>query len=145
MTDKEDIITARRRSLRRLCFHRCMSVHGGVSTPLHAGIHPPPGRHPPRQTQPSLGRHLLPGKTPLGDTPLAGTPTPLGRYNPSGQTPPGRHPQGRYTPPGQTPLPRADTPLCAVHAGMRSTSGRYASHWNAFLFLNNILFSYNLQ
>ena len=50
------IFTARKRTLRRLCFHRCLSVHRGegVSAPLHAGIHPlgrhPPGRHP-------LGRH----------------------------------------------------------------------------------------
>ena len=36
------------------------------------------------------------------------------------------HPLGRY-PPGQTPP-------CPVHAGIRSTSWRYASHWNAFLF-----------
>ena len=42
-------------------------------------------------------------------TPLAGTP-PLGRY-----------PPGRYTHPP------------AVHAGIWSTSGQYASHWNAFL------------
>ena len=34
----------------------CDSVHGGVSAPLHAGIHTPLGRHP-------LGRH------PQGDTP----------------------------------------------------------------------------
>ena len=52
---------------------------GGVSAPLHAGIHPP---------------------GPEADTPLAGTP--------------------RHTPP--------------VHAGIWSTSGQYASHWNAFLF-----------
>ena len=32
------------------------------------------------------------------------------------------HPLGRY-------------PSCAVHAGIRSTSGRYASYWNAFLLL----------
>ena len=42
-------------------------------------------------------------------------------------------------PPGQTRLPSgADTPRQtpphAVHAGIRSTSGRYASYWNAFLF-----------
>ena len=37
-----------------------------------------------------------------------------------GRHPPGRHPLGRH-------------PL-AVHAGIRSTSRRYASHWNAFLF-----------
>ena len=35
--------------------------------------------------------------------------------------------------------PRADIPPgqtspCAVHAGIRSTSGRYASYWNAFFF-----------
>ena len=46
------IFTTRRRSLRRLCFHRCLSVHGGVSAPLHAGIHTPWAdtpwdRHPP--------------------------------------------------------------------------------------------------
>ena len=43
-------------------------------------------------------------------TPWADTPPP---------TPPGRHPW-------------ADTPV-PVHAGIRSTSSRYASHWNAFL------------
>ena len=42
----------------------------------------------------------------------------------------------------------SDTPLvrhspCAVHAGIRSTSGRYASHWNAFLFI--ITFTYAVQ
>ena len=55
----------------------CLST-GGVSAPLHAGIHTPPGQ----------------------------------------------------TPPGQTP---------PVHAGIRSTSGRYASHWNAFLLHYNLL------
>ena len=119
-----------------------MSVHGGCLPHYMLGYTPPPGRHPPRQTHPSLGRHLLPWKTPLGDTPLAGTPTPLGRYNPSGQTFLGRHPPRAGTPLlGRHPFP-GQTPPSAVHAGMRSTSGRYASHWNAFLFLNNILFSY---
>ena len=75
------IFTARIRSLRRLCFHRCLSVHGGVSAPLHAGLHPPgqippPGRHPPgRQPTPPPGRH-----SPLADTPCpvhAGIHTPL--------------------------------------------------------------------
>ena len=97
--------TISKRSLRRLCFHRCLSVHGGLSAPLHAGIHPPRtrGRHPPRADP--LGRH---------------TPSPLGRH-PLGRHPPGRHPPSRH-------------PLCAVHAGILSTSGRYESHWNAFLF-----------
>ena len=34
------------------------------------------------------------------------------------------------------------TPPCPVHGGIRSTSGRYASYWNAFLFMLNNLFKY---
>ena len=68
-------IIARKRSLRRLCFHRCLSVHRGGVCPIACW-----------------------------DTP----PTPNQRQTPPGQTPP-----------------------CAVHAGVRSTSGRYASHWNS--------------
>ena len=49
------------------------------------------------------------------------------------QTPP-RPPGQTPIPPGQTPIPPGQTPPRAVHAGIRSTSGRYASHWNAFLF-----------
>ena len=66
-------------------------------------VHPPGRYNPPQQVQPPPGRY----------TPLAGTP--LGRYTPR-QVPP----QASTTPP-------------KVHAGIRSTSGRYASHWNAFL------------
>ena len=33
-----DIITARKRSLRRLCFHRCLSVHGGRGACMAAGM-----------------------------------------------------------------------------------------------------------
>ena len=43
-----------------------------------------------------------------------------------------------HTPWADTPLPSlcwdTHTP-CAVHAGIRSTSGQYASYWNAFLLL----------
>ena len=46
----------------------------------------------------------------------------LGRYTPQAGTPPRQvHPLGRYT------------PQATVHAGIWSTSRRYASHWNAFL------------
>ena len=89
------VITARKRSLRRLCFHRCFSVDVG-SAPLHAGIHSPP-----------LGPETDPPPEPEADTPL-------------GRPPPGKHPQ-------------ADTDTPPVQAGIRSTSGRYASHWNEFL------------
>ena len=82
-----NIITARKRSLRRLCYHRYLSVHGGgVSTPLHAGIHPP-GADTPWELTPN---------TPLG----ADTRHPPG----SRHTPRSRHP------PEQTFPPRADTP-----------------------------------
>ena len=62
----------------------------------------------------------------------------LGRHSP----PAGRHPPGQKPPRVDTPLgrhpPWADTlpgqtPPCAVHAGIRSTCGRYASYWNAIL------------
>ena len=75
----------------RLCFHRCLSVHGGRCKP--------PGRHPPGQADTTLGRHPLPRP----DTPW-----------------PGRHPP---------PLAR-HPPLTDGHC-----SGRYASYWNAFLYL----------
>ena len=52
---------------------------------------------------------------------------------------PSSHPPGRYTPlagtfPRQVHPPGRYTLPATVHAGIRSTSGRYASHWNAFLF-----------
>ena len=96
------------RSLRRLCFHRCLSTGGEgreVSAPLHAGIQAPMtrGRHPhPWSRHPPGSRHPLP---PRADT----TPE---------QTPPGtRH-----------PLP------CRARWEIRATNGRYASYWNAYLF-----------
>ena len=85
----------------------------------------PSGQLPPRQVHP-LGRYTSPRHV-----------HPLGRYTHLGRYPPGQvhprqvHPLGRYTPLGRY-LPRACTPP-TMHAGIRSTSGRYASHWNAFL------------
>ena len=81
-----------------------MFLHLSVSHSIHRGVATPQGRHSHGQTPP-LGRHPL-ADTPLGRHPLADTPL-------------GRHPLGRHP-----PFP--------VHAGKRSTSGRYASHWNAF-------------
>ena len=56
--------------------------------------------------------------------------------------PPGRHPSWQDTPTGQTPPGQADTPLGrhppqARHPQADSyCSGRYASYWNAFLFIS---------
>ena len=107
------IFTSRNEVGARLCFTRvCDSVHrgGGVChTPPWADT--PMGRHPPGQTP--LGRHP-PGQT-LSGRHLTWADTPVGRHPPR-QTP-GRHP------PGQTPPP-------SRHG---TTSGRYASYWNAIL------------
>ena len=148
------IFTARKRSLGQgnIFAPVCHSVHrGGV----HGQV--PPGQvHHPGQVNPSAG-------TPPGRYPQAGIPpsqvhpldryprqvhpkagTPQGRYTPRqvhplAGTPPPRqvHPPGRVHPPlgRYTPLwagtpPRQVHPL---HAGIRSTSGRYAPYWNAFL------------
>ena len=65
----------------------------------------------------------------LGYTPLPGSrhPPPGSRHPPE-QTPPQEHtPPQEQTPPEQTPPQEAD---CSI----RSTSGRYASYWNALLF-----------
>ena len=40
------IFTARKRSLRRLCFHRCLSVHMGEVCPIACWDAHPPGRSP---------------------------------------------------------------------------------------------------
>ena len=55
----------------------------------------------------------------------------------------GTHPPGQVHPPGR--YPQAGTPLCALHAGIRSTSGRYASHWNAILLFSELVFKNNLS
>ena len=77
-------------NLRRLCFHRCLSVHRGVGVcPKACWDTHPPGRYP-------SGRY-----TPwqVHPSPWAGTP-------PWASTPPWRvHPPGRYLPPSRyTPL-----------------------------------------
>ena len=62
------LIIARKRSLRRLCFHRCLSVHGGglwQTSPIHWADTPSSGRHPPGQTPPS-SRHPSWADTPMG-------------------------------------------------------------------------------
>ena len=75
---------------------------------------PPRSRHTPReQAHPCWSRHSL-GQTPPDQTPP-------GSRAPLDQTP------RDQTPPGSRPPREAD-------CGIQSTSGRYASYWNAFLF-----------
>ena len=98
------LITARKCILRKLCFHRCLSVHRrGVCLP-HCMLGYPSvtrGRHPPPRTR---GRH--PPQGPEADTPPP--PRTRGRH-PPGQTPPvhcmlgygqqagGTHPTGMHS------------------------------------------------
>ena len=71
------LFTARKRSLRRLCFYTCLSVILFTGGEVPGQVHPP-GRY----TPPWAGTH----------PPRAGTPpdryTPLGRYTPLAGTPP---------------------------------------------------------
>ena len=97
----------------------CLST-GGRGVCLSACWDIPP---PPEQTHP--------GAEPPEQTP------PWSRHPPQS-----RHPSGADTPPEQTPPPPgADTPIPhgsrlprEADSSIRSTSGRYASYWNAFLF-----------
>ena len=107
------MFTARKRSLRSLCFYTCLSVilftgmgWGGVgrSASVHAGI-PPWTRHP------------------------TGPDTPQTRHSPGT-----RYPQS--TPQDQAP-PRSRPPLRSACLEIWSTSGRYASYWNAILLYCN--------
>ena len=114
------VITARKRSLRRLCFYRCLSVHGGVHDRCPTHVRYTPSRYYPQ------GRYTLTQVHPTG------------RY-----THQQVHPPGRYTPPG-TPSrqvhPQAGPHPQQVHPPqistcweIRATSGWDASYWNAFL------------
>ena len=81
------------------------------TTPL-GSRHPPRADNPPEQMSPG-SRHHPGSRHPLGaDT------------SPRADFPPGADP-----PPQQTPPWKADS-------GIRSMSGRYASYWNAFLFIS---------
>ena len=82
----DPLITARKRSLLRLCFYRCVSVHRVGST---WAATPPPAGTPPRLVHPLPGQVHPPADTPQQVHPLAGT-------SPPGGTPPQAVHAGRY-------------------------------------------------
>ena len=83
------------------------SVHIGGLPQYMLGYPPPPEQTPPPQSR--------------------------GSRSPPEQTPPGsRHP----LPPDQTHPSGSRPPQREADSGIRSTSGRYASYWNAFLYLH---------
>ena len=65
--------------------------------------------------------------SPPDQTPREQTHTPWEQTTPPDQTPQSKHPQ-EQTPPEQTPPPRE------ADFSIWSSSGQYASYWNAFLF-----------
>ena len=103
------VVTARKRSLRRLCSYTCLSVilfTGKGSASVHAGIADSSllGADPPwEQTRRS--------RPPPGEQTYSG-----GRYPPRSRHPTGRRPN-----------------LHSACWEIRATSGRYASYWNAYL------------
>ena len=108
-----------------LCFHRCLSVHRGVSAPLHGGILPlgPEADTYPGQTPP-LDRHpprKHPQQTPWADTPLGRQP-PLGRY-----------PQADTL--GQTPNRQTSPAQCMIGYGQQA-GGAHPTGMRSCLFLN---------
>ena len=86
----------------------CHSIHGGGGIPEGTEADPP-GSRPPWS------------RPPWEQTP----PPPQDQTPPRADYPPPTPPRTRHTPP-----PRE------AESGIRSTSGRYASYWNAFLFLH---------
>ena len=127
------IITGRNEVVAKVMFlHVCVCPQGWrVSASVHAGMTDPPGpgRPPPDQADPpGPGRHPpRPGRAPPGP----GRPPRPGRTPPDQAEPPrpGRHPPDQ----GDTPRTRL-TPPREADPSIRSTSCRYASYWNAFLF-----------
>ena len=152
----ERFITGRNEVVAKVIFLHLSVIlfTGGVSASVHAGIPPleqtpnreqtpPQSRHPPitrsrpprantlpppEQTTPPGSRHTPPGsrQPPLGadNPPWEQTHTPLEADTPPEQIPPWSRPPG------------ADTPPRKADSSIWSTSGRYASYWNAFLFRN---------
>ena len=99
-------------------------------TPL--GADTPRGRPPWTPDTPLFEQTIFSSRHPPGQIPRSRNPcqqtSPRSRHPPGPDTPPSRHTPREQTPPWkQTPLPRK------ADSGIRSTSGRYASYWNAFL------------
>ena len=126
------IITALKRSLRRLCFYRFVSVHSGGCPGKKAPLQgdPPPRRphsketplqgDPPSKGTPSKETPLQgdpPSKgTPSKETPLQGDPQgdppqrkpPQRRHPPSGGSDPGPHPRGTLRGIRSRPTPKGE-------------------------------------
>ena len=115
------IFTARKRSLRRLCFHRCLSVHGGIS--IQGGLCP-------REGSLSKGGVSVQGR---GLCPREGS---LSKGGVSVQGVQGGLCQGERS------LSRGGVSVQGGSLSVRPprtvTCERYASYWNAFLLIEEL-------
>ena len=109
------IFTARKRSLRRLCFYRCVSVHGGGGGG-HAWQGGMRGR-----------RVCMVGVRAWWGVCMAGG------MRGRGHAWWGVHDRGACVAGGRACHARPPPPARYYGYGIRSMSGRYASYWNAFL------------
>ena len=99
-------------------------MHAGIPTPPGADTPLPPEQTPPPPHPPTP--HLGP------DTPPdQGADPPWTRHPPTPDQPPRTRPPQDQTP----PTPRDQAPPREADSSIRSTGGRYASYWNAFLLL----------
>ena len=100
----------------------CLSACWDTTTTPKEQTHPPRSRcrHPPEQTAPPPRADTSPGSR---HPPQEQMQTPLCSRHPPGSRPPWK----------QTFSQEADTPPEA-DSSIRSTSGRYTTYWNAFLF-----------
>ena len=98
----------------------CHSVHGGFCLSACWDT-TPRTRHPPEQS------------TPLEQTPPDQTPCPPWSRHPGSRHPPWSRPPRSRSPTEQTPWEQIPPPPREADSSIRSTSGRYASYWNAFL------------
>ena len=108
-------------------------AHHHHQAPPPAQAHHPPGPGtPPRPDTPPRTRHTPPPQTRHTTNPPRTWHTPL--------SPRTRPPPRQGTPPDQASPPEADS-------GIRSTSGRYASYWNAFLlkFISGQIFRHHVH
>ena len=112
-----------------------------LCTPSPPGLPTPPGLHtplpldyiPPRLCTPPRLR-TPPDYVSPGTTYPPGTMYPPGLHTPWTTYPPDYIPPRTTYPPDYIP-PRTTYPPQAADSSIRSTSGRYASYWNAFLLL----------
>ena len=129
------VITGRNEVLAKVIFLHLFVIlftGGGVPDQVHRPrdqVHPPrPGTPPWTRYTPQDQVHPPgPGTPPRDQVPPLDQVPPQTRYTPPGT----RYPPGPgYPPPAGTRY----TPPQAANSGIRSTIGRYASYWNAFLF-----------